>query len=742
MSRAVVRIMCVPAVVLLGCGVHSSPRQQTTLTLPVYRVTNEDPSEAQLNTLAAYFHLPRTSVSATRGMLHFVDAGKYLSVPEHAVVNNRSIVAPSGPASRGQILATRVMAFDVQALSAERALSEVAAYRRVDDALGASGLLPPFATRDVAHSVLTMYSTDRSGDPSSTAKWLDTQVDYQLSTSNQYLLIGPGAQIQFTFDSAANVTRLLYARRGLLEGESVRIIPERMMRDRLARNVAAGAKIALKLVYWSPPFRPWWGTSSEWHPSTIIPWYAYYTIRAPSKSDSAAGRVSISRVQMVPATDDKRFVPTAKLFASATGAMVRESVSVTGGQPPYTYIWSAPASATTSHSSRSIVYQALAPKWVGRRTHGPVDKKEVVAVTVIDGNGVTATDERTVSVQTALGAPQTDNVVGLTYGIESPSGPKFSSLRAAWSDGMASGGAAGGTMRFDWEGADAWPGDFIEPNPPGALVDKPWAYGDADYSNWGVNSANLVIDIADGLADEIDAMQPNVSVDSYPSAALLPPTEQLDVAISGDRPYSIPYAGSWGPDGVTRMLYWLLLDDCNVLYRVDASGVDITKRWGAAIGGLHVLAGFSSPSETNPIFESDVALNLLGTNDSNTALSIVQSWFDAAKASNDGTPVAMGPALRNEADDTVFTDFGDHYTPSGPVGPTITPHQYPAKDVGWWTIEDSGSSQFIFPDSAASEKATAGRTVPSGLAHADSFARLSRMHRWIDSAHLSALEHP
>jgi len=85
-----------------------------------------------------------------------------------------------------------------------------------------------------------------------------------------------------------------------------------------------------------------------------------------------------------------------------------------------------------------------------------------------------------------------------------------------WQNGMSTWGAGGGTQSFAWLCDDAWPGDFIEPNPAGTLVATPWVNGDADYANWGINTADLVIDIADVKT----AMQPGAPLSEYATAIL------------------------------------------------------------------------------------------------------------------------------------------------------------------------------------------------------------------------------
>ena len=67
-----------------------------------------------------------------------------------------------------------------------------------------------------------------------------------------------------------------------------------------------------------------------------------------------------SRVSLIPATDDLRYVPEITLRASADGAVVRAHAVVRGGTPPYTYIWGGSDERVSRSTGDAIEYTAQA----------------------------------------------------------------------------------------------------------------------------------------------------------------------------------------------------------------------------------------------------------------------------------------------------------------------------------------------------------------------------------------------
>jgi len=316
---------------------------------------------------------------------------------------------------------------------------------------------------------------------------------------------------------------------------------------------------------------------------------------------------------------------------------------------------------------------------------------ETVGVRVIDANGVIAHANQGVVVQipvdrVAKGGPP---VVG--YGTESPREPDFAVDRIGWQNGMGSFLLGGGAQIFCWMGDTAWPGDFIEPPTPGMLPATPWVHGDADYSNWGINTAAIVLNNTDGCADYFASSQPGSTIAEYATAALARPTNPGWTVVinwlnynntATTHYYPLNYKYSWGPLGPNDNLNWLLMDCCDVLDETNSSGLTPDQRWGPAFGGLHILTGWNSEEAVGDgSFEEQFALDMLGGLIPlfNPPQQVVQAWFNSAHAAgiDHGIPAAMGPNGPGG-----ICDYFDYYWGKGAVGPTIPP----SKITGWWYV--------------------------------------------------------
>jgi hypothetical protein len=286
---------------------------------------------------------------------------------------------------------------------------------------------------------------------------------------------------------------------------------------------------------------------------------------------------------------------------------------------------------------------------------------------------------------TARPAPNTHSSV--TYGCESPNDPgAWTGDRVAWQNAMRTYG--GGAERFCWLADSSWPGDYIVPTPPGALGPHPWITGDADYKNWGINTANIVFYIGDANPYVFAEMYPGATPAQYNTSAgatVLAPNSSVTVEI-GSHNYDVPYAGSWGAPHPNDRLQWLPMYACNLLEN-DASASSPWLSWGQAFNGLHsVLAFDTEAGDSNP-FVSDFVLGFLGfqilfiTFEPQT---IVQSWLSAASATDIGTAAAMGPMTNVDVGVTLgVCNYDDYYWGRGPVGPTIPRNMI----HGWWYIQ-------------------------------------------------------
>ena len=470
----------------------------------------------------------------------------------------------------------------------------------------------------------------------------------------------------------------------------MRVFSEAEARERADPSSARrrGPAFNVRLVYWSPPFGTGPGRSAPSSRTTLLPWYS--CIGTVERPDRKTGRVATMRTRerFIPATDDRSFVPSVRLVASAAQrTTVEASVEVTGGRGPYAYVWAGSNPAASASSGSSIRYTPmtrLARSGALPPASETVRANETVSVAVIDANGVSVQVTQTLVVEALPFRPGPRHFPPApSYGCESPADPgEWTLERVGWQNGMSTPGAGGGTEKFCWLGDDSWPGDYIRPAVAGTLPAEPWIYGDADYSNWGINTANLVLINGDGWPEGFTAMYPGAPLASYTTSSsdVLRPgnpggTVEMPVPANPTE-YAVPYAGSWGPMGPNDRLYWLAGLLCDVLDETDGGGLSAVDRWGPAFGGLHIFTGFDSGANYSAgAFPQGFAESLLGV--SGPPQTIVQAWFSAAAAQGIGTPAAMGPIDANGV-----SDYYDYYPGKGSMGPTIPPAQV----AGWWYV--------------------------------------------------------
>jgi hypothetical protein len=442
----------------------------------------------------------------------------------------------------------------------------------------------------------------------------------------------------------------------------------------------------MRLVYWCPPIESAASTeraqdaATAVGPVSLIPWYSF-TGSLPATD--ATGRVpgATTRERLIPATDDPRYVPSIQLKVSGSGTtQVQASVTATGGRAPYAYVWSASSPEVLANRTASVSYAPLAR--VVPSTIGPnetVATNESLSVTVIDANGIAVTASQTLPVQARQIVPEPrgkSHGSDASFGCESPAEPEeWTQERVGWQQGMANPG--GGAQEFLWRGDDSWPGDYIRPPTPGSLPPTPWTYGDADYSNWGINTANLVLINGDGSPNWLTAMFPGAPQSDYNSNVYLwrpanpGGTVQLPSGFT-----TVDYHGSWGTRGPNDRLYWLAGLLCDCLDEKVGAGLSPTDRWGPAFGGLHMFTGFASGAAYSAgAFPKAFARNILGV--SGPPETILSAWLNASTSTNEGTAAAMGPITTGNV-----CDIDDYYIGKGSRGPSI-----PASQItGWWFV--------------------------------------------------------
>ena len=663
----------------------------------VYEVVKTGATAAEAQALAKLLGIPAGNILSAGGAIEFVDPSRYLSVATEKVPDSKileeALAATRNKDSSRKITPTVLNTGEISKLKivpAETALSKTTA------ALQAAGLTPQFAKASVGHHELSLYSKDGTRSIITENSPIDTEVTYRFTAPNGYPIYGPGAEVQVTFDATGHVSRVFYAVRTLKAVGTAAVQPQERINVEIARMFPANSIVNSRLVYFAPPL----SNAKEKLPvALLIPWYAYcVTTRVTNPKTGAAEEVK-SKIGFIPATADTRLVPAVQLSAHG-GAEVNAAVSVEGGRPPYQYIWggSNPAVSQTDMPAVTYMPQVRTAQPLLRNPNFRLQHSEVLTVTVIDANGVSAFANEILAVDASPVFPQNRGVTNPTFGSENPGDPlHWMPARVAWNTEMGTPGG-GATLSFDWLGQTAWTGDFIRPTPAGTLVGTPWVYGDADYANWGVDTADIVLDNADGWSDGTVLMQPGAPATMYATASISSPVSTDTVSINGNgfgvpASYAVNYNASWGPVGPNDTLEWLLLDDCDMLDTTDSSGLNVAQRWGPAFDGLHILTDFASPGYGDGPFEGGVADDLLGIH--GPAQTILQSWFNSASATGAGNAAAMGPAVEIMPD-VFICDSDDYFWGKGPVGPTLVPSSYPPAIFAYWYLTSTSPLQYLF----------------------------------------------
>ena len=675
----------------------AAPSMKEPARLPVYQVIKTGATASEAAMLAKKLGIRAERLRSEGGVLSFVDATHYLPVPS-AGLSTSSSLDKAIAATRNKDASRKITPaiLDTRATAGFHVLPESAALSKTVSAFAAAGLTPQFGVASVSHNELSFYSKD--GRKRAVEKLpIDTEVTYRFTEPNGYPIYGPGAQAQITYDAASNVTRIFYAVRRLKVLTTVAVIPQAEANARIAGLLPHNSKVTSRLVYYAPPL----GNDKNTKVAQLIPWYAYYGTTTVKNPRTGASVQVKSKIRFIPATKDPRFVPVAGLKASG-GSHIEASVSVSGGRAPYRYLWSGSEPIGTRNTALSSIRYTPIVRTAASLMHDPrfrLERNAVVSVTVLDENGVSALSSETVSVHAHPDFPLGGRGESQpSYGSENPGDPlHWTAARIAWNKEMGTPGD-GATLSFNWLGDAAWPGDFIRPTPAGTLVGTPWVYGDADFANWGVDTADIVLDNADGWTDGTVLMQPGAPAADYATASIATPVSAQTVSINGNgfgtpASYAVNYNASWGPIGPNDTLEWLLLDDCDMLDLLDGSNLNVAQRWGPSFGGLHVLTGFASLGYGDGPFEGGVADDVLGIN--GPAQTIVQSWFSSAAATGAGTAAAMGPALQI-APGIYACDIGDYFWGKGPVGPTIVPSDYSANQIAYWYLTATSSLQYLF----------------------------------------------
>lgn len=571
--------------------------------LPVFYVVENPVNPTRARELALALDID-TNIIAPDGSIRYLDKERFQYLP--------MILVGTGPADEDGHIPTEER-FDFEAIRAIQPFAEDTARLRAVSALQKSGLNPRRATISVGHSRFQAVSV--RGEAVADVQ-LDTQVDFDTVTPNNYPLRGPGASIKVVFDGQGKVTQLQYAYRVLAEGPRAALLsgPEAqrraaaqyfgvdqaqvLLQGQCARVQAQAGNLCLRseLVYYAPPMSL---------PVTQIAPHYLFTGRFSLEGTT----VEIRRL-LIPALAN---APEVRLTLTSDGGQAVEGrATVSGGRAPYTYTW---ASSTTAlppdAKGESIRYNVSGREAVTRET---------LSVVVTDAEGISTWASQAVAVNGPAPAPV--SVQGLAA----------QSVGAAW---------VGISQNLPYSAGNV--GGFLR-QASGAGVQVAFNFGEqlAYQSDFARDTDEFGID--------------SVDLGLYSGHA-----NGLGFSFITERKKRFFYSeqASWGE----RDLEWLVIAACGPLQETEF-GIPWWRQWGGAFNGLHLLLGYA-----NTTYDNNREGLLLGQGLFEQKLSLRQAWANAASSIQ--TPNEIY-AVMGVWDTRGVNNYNDHFWDLGPVGPDIS----------------------------------------------------------------------
>ncbi|WP_027877353.1 DUF6345 domain-containing protein [Meiothermus cerbereus] len=599
---------------LVACSSNTRLAFEFIGFLPVFYVVENPVNPTRARELALALGI-ETSIIASDGSIRYLDKHLFQHLP----------MVPVGPGpadEEGHIPSEE--RFDFEAIRAIQPLAADEARLRAVSALQKAGLNPRRATISVGHSRFQAVSV-RGEAVADVA--LDTQVDFDTVTPNNYPLRGPGASIKVVFDGQGKVTQLQYAYRVLAEGSRAAILsgPQAQRRaaaqyfgvdqaqvtlqGQCARVQAQAGSLCLQseLVYYAPPM----GLSV----TQIAPHYLF------SGRFSLDGTTVEIRRLLIPALAN---APEVGLSVTSDGSLAVEGrATVSGGKAPYSYSWASATTALPLHAQEhSIRYNVSSREAVSRET---------LSVVVTDAEGISTWASQVVMVNApapmAKAAPQAQapHTVGAAWVGASQNLP-YSARNVGGFLSQAS--EAGVQVAFNFGEQLAYQSDFAR-----------------ETDSFGIDSVDLgfYTGHANGLG--------------------------FSFVTERKKRFFYSEQASWGE----RDLEWLLIAACGPLQESEF-GIPWWRQWGGAFNGLHLLLGYA-----NTTYDNSHEGLLLGQGIFEQKLPLRQAWANAASSIQ--TPAEIY-AVMGVWDARGVNNYNDHFWNLGPVGPDI-----PGPSVeGFWRL--------------------------------------------------------
>lgn len=690
-------------------------------SLPVYTVVQSGALPPQAASLANALAIPPSGYVLTNGQMDFIDPANYLTPPVQPV---------SDPTTQSNLLADTVNKYpaipihfeqlNFSALSAISAPPSNTVVLQFAMGLTNSGLAPSSATPHVTHTVLMAIFTNDDNSVSFASNSIDTEVNYQM-TLQGIPVVGPGAQVQVAYGYNGMVTRLHYANRMVTPGPSVTLItPTAASNNAAALYGVPNAQINVQLVYYAPPL-------SMTTVATLIPWYLCGGTLVVTNPNTGQPTTVQLNPALIPATADPNYVPAVSMTASTLGGtQVVASADVTGGNPPYNYLWSgSPPDLFTNPGSRiqytPVLQETPTEVAISRSAAGsmlswpdpfglyqpqsapnlnvaawtmlggvtqnngissipintmaqsqffrlqlpnqPAGAIETVGLKIVDKNGVYVATRQPLGVTIIPTLLQkTGTPQAINWGTEAPYDEDFCS----WDDSSWRSSMENYPSIFGSEQFDH--GEYV------ALPADFIAYPHG-YEEQVIDTAALVFYNGHG--------NPNaISFTSYAGGSGTPYYVLGNNAIDLD---------NWGGS----QMDWMALLSCQVLAQVDDPNSDYLafERWGHCFNGLHAMLGFETDAWSDSItgiggdsFETVFVKSMAGKN--GWTLTMQQAWFHAAMTTGPiGISGGIGePAYLGPIGPLGVWDYDDYFWGQGPVGPTIKAYSsYTQKNIlGWF----------------------------------------------------------
>jgi len=591
--------------------------------LPVFDVTKTGLTSEEARQLGSAFNVE--ALRSEDGSVHFV-SDQLANVPMQQPVAAGLAAADAELPRDEDGRETSAQAFDVIAIQKLVPLGERDALAATVGGFAEAKVPLPGAAgavmTKVSHTTLNLRSLDGQ---TSFSQPIDTSVRFDFSLAERPLL-GPGAKVRLTYAPNGQVTGLGYATRDLAEGKMSSLTSPFDARRECAQHYPEGSKLQTpRLVYWAPGL--------EQNVQSIFPHW-----ECRGKGPSNAELVPA----VIPAVQDAG--PSATIGASVQGAHVMASVGVRGGTPPFSYSWQ---SLTTELSAEASSNPSLSYDVMPR---SPTDR-EIIAVTITDGNGLVGKARAVLPVATMAAAGRAASIpLPLSIGTLDVGGEfnvyDWQCVKQSAAGFKSVFDGQGVPIRFRWTGTNAWERDFRQ-------TGAPTNGDDTSY----VDDVDLAWYTGHGSPGSFTFDNP-----------------------SHDDGDIVPTDARWGD----RDLEWMQLESCNVL-QFDSGGVAIWDRWAKVFDGLHLLNGFQTTAScvdtangtagrfSRYLFPRPIFFFTL------PALKVRQAW---AQMAYDLEPAGKQYVTMGAAAAGWVTNYDDYFWGEGSVGFDIPKSQI----IGYWWL--------------------------------------------------------